>query len=237
MTCSCRSCWARWCRAHLKLWRPWPASIARFGPRTASRARCTRSSMDRRSTGRIRRSAASIGKRSRGAAWRGTASRGIASRGIASRGIALHGIAWRGIASRGTPSRSTEDLMRVLVIEDNEDFRNLALQWFQSYGIEVEGAANGAQGLALQRARPADVIVTDIFMPEMEGIETIHDLRREFPEAKIIAMSGRDPLMNLDVFEVARQVGAAKTFNKPFKFEDLIAAVRELSGAKEQRAP
>ncbi len=67
--------------------------------------------------------------------------------------------------------------MRVLVIEDNEDFRKLALMWFQSYGIEVEGAANGAQGLALQRARPADVIVTDIFMPEMEGIETIHDLR------------------------------------------------------------
>ena len=94
--------------------------------------------------------------------------------------------------------------MRVLVIEDNEDFRKLALMWFQSYGMEVEGAANGAQGLALQRARPADVIVTDIFMPEMEGIETIHDLRREFPEAKIIAMSGRDPLANLDVFEVAR---------------------------------
>jgi len=128
-------------------------------------------------------------------------------------------------------------MMRVLVIEDNEDFRKLALMWFQSYGMEVEGAANGAQGLALQRARPADVIVTDIFMPEMEGIETIHDLRREFPEAKIIAMSGRDPLANLDVFEVARQVGAAKTFNKPFKFEDLIAAVRELTGAKEQRAP
>jgi len=125
--------------------------------------------------------------------------------------------------------------MRVLVIEDNEDFRKLALMWFQSYGIEVEGAANGVQGLALQR--PADAIVTDIFMPEMEGIETIHDLRREFPEAKIIAMSGRDPLANLDVFEVARQVGAAKTFNKPFKFEDLIAAVRELTGAKEQRAP
>src|SRR5467141_210985 len=248
MTRSCRagSCWARLCRAgscrsHPKLWRPWPAPIARSGLRTASPARCTRSSMDRRSTGRIRRSAASIGKRSRGAAWRGTASPGTtsigtASRGTALRGIASHGIAWRGIASRGTPSRSTEDLMRVLVIEDNEDFRNLALQWFQSYGIEVEGAANGVQGLALQRARPADVIVTDIFMPEMEGIETIHDLRREFPEAKIIAMSGRDPLMNFDVFDVARQVGAVKTFNKPFKFEDLIAAVRELTGAKEQRA-
>src|SRR2546427_599260 len=206
MTGSCRagSCWAGSCRAgscraHSNLWRPWPAPISRSGPRTASPARCTRSSLVRRCAGRIRRSAAFSGNCSLGTPWTGTASPGTtsigtvsrgtalpgtASRGTASRGIALHGIAWRGIASRGTPSRSTEDLMRVLVIEDNEDFRKLALMWFQSYGIEVEGAANGAQGLALQRARPADVIVTDIFMPEMEGIETIHDLRREFPEAK-----------------------------------------------------
>ena len=121
--------------------------------------------------------------------------------------------------------------MRVLVIEDNEDFRKLTLAWFQKYGIEVEGAANGTQGLARQRARPADVIITDIFMPKMEGIETIDEIRREFPEAKIIAMSGREPLRNFDVFRVARQVGAARTFNKPFRFEELIAAVRELTGS------
>ena len=121
--------------------------------------------------------------------------------------------------------------MRVLVIDDDEDFRDLVLRWFRSCGIEAAGAANGAQGLALQRARPAAVIVTDIFMPEMEGIETINDLRREFPEARIIAMSGRDPRMKFDVFGVAREVGAARTFKKPFRFEELVAAVRELAGA------
>jgi len=121
--------------------------------------------------------------------------------------------------------------MRVLVIEDNRDFRNLALRWFQSYGIEAEGAANGAEGLAVQRARPADVIVTDIFMPEMEGIETIHGLLKEFPAVKIIAISGRDPMVKFDVFEVARGVGAVKTFKKPFNFQDLVAAVRELAAA------
>ena len=120
--------------------------------------------------------------------------------------------------------------MRVLIIEDDADFRTLALRWFRSCGIEAEGAANGAEGVALQRARPADVVVTDIFMPEMEGIETIHDLRREFPDVKVIAMSGRDPRMRFDVFEVARQIGASRTFKKPFRFEELIAAVRELSG-------
>ena len=120
--------------------------------------------------------------------------------------------------------------MRVLVIEDDEHFRNLTLRWFESYGIEAEGAADGARGLALQRRRPADVIVTDIFMPEMEGIETIHDLRKEFPAAKIIAMSGRDPMAKFDVFQVARELGASKTFRKPFRFEELVAAVRDLAG-------
>jgi len=119
--------------------------------------------------------------------------------------------------------------MRVLVIEDDEHFRSLTLRWLQSYGIEAEGAPHGARGLALQRQRPADVIVTDIFMPEREGMETINDLRREFPEVKIIAMSGRDPVAKYDVLEAARQIGAARTFKKPFRFEELVAAVRELA--------
>ena len=120
--------------------------------------------------------------------------------------------------------------MRVLVIEDDEDFRNLVLQWFRNCGIDAAGARNGAQGLAMQRVQPAAVIVTDIFMPEAEGIETIHDLRREFPEASIIAMSGRDPRMKFDVFKVARELGAVRTFKKPFRFEELVAAVHELIG-------
>jgi CheY-like chemotaxis protein len=120
-------------------------------------------------------------------------------------------------------------MTRVLVIDDNDDFRKLALLWFQIHGIEAEGAANGAQGLELQRARPATVIVTDIFMPEKEGIETIQDLRREFPETKIIAMTGREALTDYDVFQVAREVGAVKTLKKPFKLDELVAVVKELS--------
>ena len=122
--------------------------------------------------------------------------------------------------------------MRVLVIDDDEDFRTLVLRWFRSCGIEADGAANGAQGLALQRAQPAAVIVTDIFMPEKEGIETIQDLRREFPDAKIIAMTGRESLTDYDVFQVARELGAVKTLKKPFKLDDLVAVVKELSPAE-----
>ena len=57
---------------------------------------------------------------------------------------------------------------------------------------------------------------------------TIQDLRREFPEAAIIAMSGRDSRMKFDVFNVARELGAVRTFKKPFRFEELVAAVRQV---------
>ncbi len=118
---------------------------------------------------------------------------------------------------------------RVLVIDDNDDFRKLALLWFQIHSIEAEGAANGAKGLELQRERPADVIITDIFMPEKDGIETIQELRREFPGVQIIAMTGRESLTDFDAFEVARELGAVRTFKKPFKLDDLVAAVNELT--------
>ena len=121
-------------------------------------------------------------------------------------------------------------MKRVLVIDDNDDFRNLALRWFHIHGIDAEGAPDGAKGLEVQRARPATVIVTDIFMPEKDGIETIRELLHEFPKAKIIAVTGHESLTDYDAF--ARELGAAKTFKKPFKLDDLLAAVNELSGEK-----
>ena len=122
-------------------------------------------------------------------------------------------------------------MTRVLVIDDNDDFRKLALLWFQIHSIEAEGAANGAIGLQIQRARPAEVIVTDIYMPEKDGIETIQELRREFPRVQIIAMTGRESLTDYDATGVARELGAVKTFKKPFKLDDLVAAVKELTRA------
>jgi len=124
-------------------------------------------------------------------------------------------------------------MTRVLVIDDSDDFRKLALRWFQSYGIEAEGAADGVQDCAAARAAGRRDRHRH-FHAEKEGIETIHELRREFPGAKIIAVTGYEPLRNYDVFEVARQAGAMKTFMKPFKFEDLVAAVRELTGLGER---
>ena len=120
-------------------------------------------------------------------------------------------------------------MTRVLVIEDNEDFRDLIRHWLEDAGFSVSTLPNGRLGLELQRLQPADIIVTDIFMPDQDGIETISALREEFPAAKIIAMSGRESLTDYDALRVANELGAVKTFKKPFDLDDLVEAVRELA--------
>ena len=120
-------------------------------------------------------------------------------------------------------------MTRVLVIEDNEDFRDLIRHWLEGAGFSVSALASGRLGLELQRLQPAEIIVTDMFMPDQDGIETICALRKEFPAVKIIAMSGRESLTGYDVLQVADELGALKTFKKPFDLDDLVRAVRELA--------
>lgn len=95
-------------------------------------------------------------------------------------------------------------------------------------GYEVEDAPNGKVGLKLHRENPFDLIITDIFMPEKEGLETIRELRQDFPKVKIIAItggysSGPDELLN-----VARMLGADRSFPKPFKLKEIVDTIKEL---------
>ena len=118
---------------------------------------------------------------------------------------------------------------RVLIIDDDPDIRVFLRALLEGEGYEVSTAADGDEGLALQRNRPAQVVVTDIFMPGKEGIETIHQLRGEFPQAKIIVISGGPTRKGRDYLSVARELGAARSLKKPVASQELIDAVRELS--------
>jgi CheY-like chemotaxis protein len=119
-------------------------------------------------------------------------------------------------------------MARVLVIDDNEDFRKLALLWFDINRIPAEGVGSGRAALEVQRRSPAEVIVTDIYMPDLDGVETIKRLRAEFPEVKIIAVTGRSSLDADDALRDAAEAGAARTFRKPLKLDALVDAVRAL---------
>jgi DNA-binding response OmpR family regulator len=125
---------------------------------------------------------------------------------------------------------------RVLVIDDDADLRELISDSLERDGFEVASAANGAQGLAAQRGNPAHIVITDIFMPEKEGVETLVTLRKEFPRTKIIVMSGGGAKTSVDYLSVARELGAAKSFSKPFELQALSAAVRELARARNTSA-
>jgi DNA-binding response OmpR family regulator len=119
----------------------------------------------------------------------------------------------------------------VLVIDDNEDFRSLLRLALEREGFAVETASNGQDGLALLDRRPADVLVTDIFMPGKEGIETISEVRKQFPAMRIVAMSGRPSATDFDPLSIAAELGAARTLKKPFHIDELIEAVRQLAAA------
>lgn len=125
----------------------------------------------------------------------------------------------------------------ILVIDDDSDLRALLVYQLQAAGYEVRAAAHGAEGLALQHDRPADVIITDIFMPEKEGVETIRELKEQFPAARIIAMSGggslrpaRRPFTTRDVSVVARELGVTAVLQKPFEMQELLGSVAAAIG-------
>ncbi len=122
-------------------------------------------------------------------------------------------------------------MARILVIEDD----SLTCEWLESLltrnGYVVDSATNGKDGVDKFQANPADLVITDIVMPEKDGIETITDLKRQYPSLKVIAISGGDRRpedISRNYLHSAKLLGANRAMQKPITNEDLLAAVREL---------
>jgi DNA-binding NtrC family response regulator len=116
----------------------------------------------------------------------------------------------------------------ILVIDDDDSTRGMLRRLMERDGHEVVDAPNGKLGLRLYQERRADVVITDILMPEKEGIATILDLRKLFPDAKIIAISGQGRQGRLDYLDVAEELGAVASFVKPIDTRRLRETVRGL---------
>ena len=111
----------------------------------------------------------------------------------------------------------------ILIIDDEEPVRVLLRSALQADGYEVVEAVNGREGLELYRRKPADLVITDILMPELNGLDMLLELTREFLHAKVIAISGAG---EKNVLDVAKLLGARQTFQKPFSMPKLLGAVR-----------
>ncbi len=116
----------------------------------------------------------------------------------------------------------------VLIVDDQEIVRQTLRLALEEQGLEVRVAGDGEQALRLYREAPADVVVTDLVMPNKEGIETIVELRQSAPAVKIIAMSGTG---GTDFLEMALKLGADHVLRKPFTMRKLVALVWTCLGA------
>lgn len=112
----------------------------------------------------------------------------------------------------------------ILIIDDEALIRALLRTTLTADGHEVVEASNGRMGLELYRQRPTDLVITDIRMPELNGLDMILELTHGFLNVKVIAMSGVHGDGN--ELDVAKLLGARHTFQKPFHLHQLLSAVR-----------
>jgi|SRR5208283_5603621 len=112
----------------------------------------------------------------------------------------------------------------ILIIDDEESLRSLLKDIFEYQNYEVYLACNGKEGVESYRRITTDIVLTDMYMPEKDGLETIREIKKEFPEAKIIAMSGGYK-GGEDFFHIAKTSGAIDCIRKPFEPDDIVRIV------------
>ena len=112
----------------------------------------------------------------------------------------------------------------ILVIDDQEPIRALLRAALEAAGHEVLEASNGLLGLERSRERAADLVILDLLMPEMNGLELMAELNRSLPHVKVIAISGG--LKGAGGLIVAKRLGAHQTFQKPFELRAVLEAFR-----------
>ncbi len=118
----------------------------------------------------------------------------------------------------------------VLVVEDEQKMRRMVARVLAGRGHLVLEAENGNEALALLAKGPPDLVITDLFMPDKEGIETIRAIRQDHPDLPIIAMTGGGYHNNLELLAMAEKFGANARLAKPFRSEELLAVVAKVLG-------
>lgn len=121
---------------------------------------------------------------------------------------------------------------RILIVDDDRCTRAVINATLAKLGYQTRTADDGRAALALHDAHPADLVITDIFMPEMDGIELIMALRRQRDAPKIVAVSGGGVLCGGDVLEMATMLGADAAVEKPLRLLGLVRTVNDLLEAR-----
>jgi CheY-like chemotaxis protein len=121
-------------------------------------------------------------------------------------------------------------MAKVLVIDDDQSIRVVFSRFLAGNGYEVACAEDGREGLSKLASFSPDVVVTDIMMPSVDGLELVLAMRDKYPEVPVIAISGGMQTVPLDLLPMVEKFGARRIFYKPVELADLLTAVKEVTG-------
>jgi len=116
----------------------------------------------------------------------------------------------------------------ILIIEDDIDLRRMLLRLLEREHYIIFEAGNGLEALNILYQYIPDLIITDIIMPDQDGIGTINTLRQKYPYIKIIAISGGGRMISKDYLKIAKMLGAHHVMQKPFDNQELLDKIKEL---------
>lgn len=131
-------------------------------------------------------------------------------------------------------------MANILVIDDERDVRIVLKEVLQREGYDVTLAVNGREGLEKLESGGADLVITDVIMPGIDGVATVENVRKSHPEMPVIVMSGGGNVAPMEYepgaistsayLASAAKAGADRTLTKPFERQELVTAVKELLG-------
>jgi CheY-like chemotaxis protein len=121
--------------------------------------------------------------------------------------------------------RREKSMANILLIDDNPELRDILRKHLETHGHRVTAARNGDEGLALLAGSGFDIVLTDILMPQRDGVEVLREAKRRWPDLPVIAISGGGWIGATELLGMAERLGADKVLQKPVRRDDLIAAV------------
>ena len=119
-------------------------------------------------------------------------------------------------------------MQQILVIDDDDKIRTVFRRFLTGQGYGVSCAADGKEGLRILEAELPDLVITDIMMPDTDGLEVVLSIHKNHSETPVIAISGGMTTMPIDFLPMVKKFGACKVLYKPIELEDLLATIREL---------
>lgn len=116
-------------------------------------------------------------------------------------------------------------MSRILVIDDDKYVRTSIRAVLEGAGYRISDAGDADIGLGMQRANPFDAVIVDLVMPKKEGLETIRELKHDYPDLPIIAISGGGDIVRKNYIQAAELFGAVATLEKPFDGDELLSTI------------